>query len=184
MKFDMVTPTFEDIDGMLDLNYRIYPKEWHVSPEYVKEVMMQNPEVYRVCKVNGTVKGVYSLFPLNKKDYEGVLKDEIDEKDLADKVLSYDGCKEVYLYLISIIVDIFDEDYKRYTLALLQDMPEQLKLLESKGIQVKEIGAFAISEDGSRILNRIGFNQDPEIETNEFPVFRSTAPDLIQAIKK
>ena len=47
LKEDVTTARIEDIESMLSLNDKIYPKEWHVSPEYIKEIMLRNPEVYK-----------------------------------------------------------------------------------------------------------------------------------------
>ena len=56
----------EDIESMVLLNDKIYPKEWHVSPAYIRLIMDRNPEVYKIIKKTAGEKVIYWLFPLNK----------------------------------------------------------------------------------------------------------------------
>ena len=62
----VVIAGIEDIESMVLLNDKIYPKEWHVSPAYIELIMESNPEVYKIMKTSTGVKGIYGLFPLNK----------------------------------------------------------------------------------------------------------------------
>ena len=50
LKVEVIIARIEDIESMIRLNDKIYPKEWHVSPEYIKEIMRKNPEVYKIIK--------------------------------------------------------------------------------------------------------------------------------------
>jgi hypothetical protein len=174
-----------DIAGMLELNYKIYPKEWHVSTDYVHNIMKINKEVYRVVKQGELVKGIYSLFPLEKSIYEKVLAGQIEEGQLDNYLLNYMAPKDVFLYFISFIVDIYDQNKKAYTKALLKDMRDRLNGFEAKGIKIMEVGAIAISEDGQRILRRIGFQlvDRVSIEGEMYDILRASKDDIIKAIK-
>lgn len=68
LKEEVTTARIEDIESMISLNDKIYPKEWHVPPEYMKEIMLRNSEVYKILKTPAGVKGIYGLFALNKED--------------------------------------------------------------------------------------------------------------------
>jgi hypothetical protein len=174
-----------DIYSMLDLNYKIYPAEWHVSEEYVLRIMQKNPEVYNVLRTDTGIKGIFSLFPLVKEDYESILKGELEEKELSEMVLDYKNPKEVYLYFISIIVDIYDVNRTHYAKRIIHGIPEELRRLEKKGIVVKEIGAVAISSDGERILPKIGFSKQKEslnLHNQKYPVFRASVGDVLKSI--
>jgi hypothetical protein len=174
----------EDIQGMLELNYKIYPKEWHVSPDYVQTIMKRNDKVYRVIHSYQEIKGIYSLFPLSKEIYDAVLTGKLDEKHLEKYILDYDTPKEVYIYLISIIVDIYDVNRKNYAKSIIKDIPHQLNTIEKMGIKIKEIGAIAISNYGEKILPKIGFQVQNEtaIDTN-YPVYKAQKSEIIKAIK-
>jgi hypothetical protein len=176
---------FSDVRSMLQLNYKIYPPEWHVSEEYVHRILKKNSEVYNILKIEEETKGIFSLFPLDKDIYEAILQGEMEETDLSEYILDYGESKEVYLYLISLIVDIHDPKRKLYASNLIKKIPFELKRLQSKGIKIREIGAIAISPEGEKILPRIGFKQDAEklsILNTNFPVFRASVDDVIKSI--
>lgn len=175
----------KDVLSMLELNYKIYPKEWHVSPEFVFEVLKKNKEVYNLIKINGEVKGISTFFPLDEQTYHGVLKGEINERELCNYLLDYEQPKEVYLYLISIIVDISENHDKVYSRPLILNIPNQLKKIIEKGMIIKEIGAIAISEDGNNILKRIGFELHDYLleDDKKYEVYKASAENVIRVIK-
>lgn len=175
----------EDIKGMLALNYKIYPKEWHVTEKYVAEIMDKNPEVYNVVKVNNEIKGIYSLFPLNQHTYEGILNGTLEEGNLSEHLLDYNSPKEVYIYFISLIVDIHDSMRKEFAKIIIRDIPKELNRLKEKGIVIKEVGAIAITEEGENVLTRIGFTKMSnhlDMYNNSYPVLRASVADIIKTI--
>ncbi|USK58263.1 hypothetical protein [Peribacillus asahii] len=183
---EVTTAGIEDIESMLLLNDKIYPKEWHVSPEYIKEIMLRNPEVYKVLKTPAGVKGIYGLFPLDKGDYTAVLEGKLEENEVGKFVLNYTNPTTVYLYLVTIIVDIHDDQRKEYASTLIKDIPLELKRLKERGIDIKEVGAFAVSTEGEKILPKIGFDYLGEkvvLDNKEYPVFRAKPENVIHKIK-
>ncbi|MNP66972.1 hypothetical protein D3C76_1627460 [compost metagenome] len=74
---------------------------------------------------------------------------------------------------------------KAYAKALIQAIPDELRRLESEGIIVDEIGAIAITDDGRRVLKRIGFTAAEKVDFfgQKFQVYRARPEDLYQAIK-
>ena len=174
-----------DIYSMLELNYKIYPAEWHVSEEYVFNIMQKNPEVYNVLRTESGIKGIFSLFPLVKEDYESILKGELEETELSKLILDYKEPKEVYLYLISLIVDTYHVNRTNFAKKIIRGIPGELRRLKKKGITVKEIGAIAISGDGERVLPKIGFKHQNEIlslHNQKYPVFRASVEDVLESI--
>lgn len=172
------------IDEMLALNYAIYPEEWHVGRPFVEAVMAKNPQVYNILRTPAGVKGIFSIFPLPAGPYEQVLCGDLEEGELASHLLDYDRPRRVRLYLISIIVDIHDPLRKAYARAIVQAIPGELQRLAELGIEVEEIGAIAITEDGNRILRRIGFTAKGEQESfgECYPIYRASPEDVVQAI--
>ncbi|MEC2075648.1 hypothetical protein [Metabacillus fastidiosus] len=186
LKEGVITAGLEDIESMLLLNDKIYPEEWHVSPEYIKEIMLRNPEIYKIFKTPAGVKGIYGLFPLSKTDYTAVLEGGIEETEIGEYLLDYTNPTTVYLYLVTIIVDVDDARRKEYASKIIKDIPLELKRLEEKGIDIKEIGAFAVSPEGEKILPKIGFIHLGEklmLNDREYPVFRAKPEDVIDKIK-
>ncbi|MED4534716.1 hypothetical protein [Metabacillus fastidiosus] len=186
LKEGVITAGLKDIESMLLLNDKIYPKEWHVSPEYIKEIMLRNPEVYKIFKTPAGVKGIYGLFPLSKTNYTAVLEGRIEETEIREYLLDYTNPTTVYLYLVTIIVDVDDARRKEYASKIIKDIPLELKCLKEKGIDIKEIGAFAVSPEGEKILPKIGFVHLGEklmLNDMEYPVFRAKPEDVIDKIK-
>jgi len=171
----------EDIKAMVELNDHIYSSEWHVPEEYLAELMEKNPEVYNILNTEEGIKGIVSFFPLTKDIYEAVLCGKLEEKDISDYLLDYSSPKEVYLYLISLIVDIREYNYKNYSRQIIQSIPAELKRIEAKGITIKEIGAIAISTDGENVLPKIGFTQDEK--SYKYPIFRASVAEVLNAIR-
>ena len=186
LKEEVTTARIEDIESMLSLNDKIYPKEWHVPPEYMKEIMLRNPEVYKILKTTDGVKGIYGLFPLNKEDYSAVLEGKLEEDEVGEFILNYTNPTTVYLYLITLIVDVHDARRKEYASQLIKDIPLELKRLKDKGMDIKEIGAFAVSSEGEKILPKIGFaylGEKVVLNDQEYPVFRAELDNVIHKIK-
>jgi hypothetical protein len=185
LKEEVITARVEDIESMLSLNDRIYPKEWHVDPEYIKQIMFKNPSVYRVLKTSAGVKGAYGLFPLSKKDYNAVLEGNLEESEVGEFILDYANPRSVYLYFVTLIVDIHDVRRKEYASKLIKDIPFELKRLKEKGIDIKEMGAFAVSSEGENILPKIGFVHFKEklmLHDQEYPVFRAKLENVMDKI--
>ena len=186
LKEEVTTARIEDIESMISLNDKIYPKEWHVPPEYIKEIMLRNPEVYKILKTTDGVKGIYGLFPLNKEDYSAVLEGKLEEDEVGGFILNYTNPATVYLYLITLIVDVHDARRKEYASQLIKDIPLELKRLKDKGMDIKEIGAFAVSSEGEKILPKIGFaylGEKVVLNDQEYPVFRAELDNVIHKIK-
>ena len=178
--------TFKDVESMLALNYRVYPKEWHVSKDFVLEVLKKNPDVYNLIKSHNDVKGITTFLPLDERIYNKVLEGKIHERELHKYILSYNDPKDVFLYFISMIVDISEPNYKTYSKPLILNIPEQLKSIQDKGMTIKGIGAIAISQEGISISNRMGFEFEHYISENnqQYPVYQTSYQKLIQNIKK
>lgn len=182
---EVITAGIEDAVGMASLNDAIYPKEWHVPPRYLKEIMMRNPEVYRIIKTPAGVKGIYGLFPLSQAHYTAVLAGKLEEDEVGKYILDYDEPKAVYLYFITLIVDIRDAERKQYASKLIKDIPLELKRLKQKGVEVMEIGGFAVSPEGEKIMPKMGFVHSGEkaMLNKEYPVFWAIPEQVITKIK-
>ncbi|WP_338449688.1 hypothetical protein R4Z09_26640 [Niallia oryzisoli] len=183
---EMITAQLQDCESMAALNDKIYPKEWHVSPELLRNLLKKNPDIYRILKTTEGVKGMYSLFPLAKEAYKAILKGSLSEYELEDKLLTYDRPEDVYLYFITLIVDTLDSRRKEYASKVIKDIPGELIRLKQKGVHVQEIGGFAVSPEGARVLPRMGFTHHGETviqNGHEYPVFRAKPVEVIHSIK-
>ncbi len=182
---EVVTAGVEDAEGIAALNDAIYPKEWHVPPAYLTEIIMGNPEVYRIIKTPAGVKGIYGLFPLSKAHYTAVLAGKLEEDEVGKYILNYDEPKAVYLYFITLIVDIRDVERKKYASKLIKDIPVELKRLQEKGIDILEVGCFAVSPEGKKVVPKLGFTHSGEMAmlNKEYPVFKAKPEQIFANIK-
>ncbi|HWO98535.1 MAG TPA: hypothetical protein VNM45_19845 [Bacillus sp. (in: firmicutes)] len=166
-----------DLKDILQLEYRLYPEQWHVSQEFAKEVLTRNDDVIRVLDVNGMIKGHYAFLPLEKTIYEQILHGEMDEKELAEHILSYKEARNVYLYWTTVMVDIEDPDRTQLSRCLLNDIPQYLQGLKERGINIVEIGGIFISEQGIRVAKRFGMKQTgmiQYIDGKTYPIYRTS----------
>lgn len=172
------TGNIADLKDVLQLEYRLYPKQWHVPEEFAKEVLTRNEEIIRVLDMNGVIKGHYAFLPLEKIVYEKVLHGEMDEKELADYILDYKEPKNVFLYWTTVMVDTQDPQRKQLAKRLLSDIPCYLQGLKEKGIHVIEIGGIFISEQGMRVAQRFGMKQTGTITYTDgetYPIYRAVS---------
>ena len=105
---------------------------------------------------------------------------------MGEFILNYTNPTTVYLYFITLIVDVHDARRKEYASQLIKDIPLELKRLKDKGMDIKEIGAFAVSSEGEKILPKIGFDYLGEkvaLNDKEYPVFRAKLDNVIHKIK-
>jgi hypothetical protein len=178
--------TVEDVDGMMELDYKYYPEEWHVAIEDVKRMFQIGSNLARVIDTPNGIKGYYAHIPLSKEAFENILNGELSESGLSEYVLDYrNHPKEVYLYSVSIIVDIEDPNRKAYTKALIGDMPNFFHSITQQGTIIKELGAIVISEAGRRIAKSIGYQETGELlgkDRNKYPTFRAQLDDIYRAI--
>jgi hypothetical protein len=181
------TATVEDVEQMMQLDYRYYPKQWQTDLEAVKQTFRKGTQLARVVGTQEGIKGYYAALPLPKDAYEKVLRGKLKEGELSGYVLHYHYEKEVYLYSVSIIVDIEDQQRKLYSKALVQDMPCFFNSLKEAGVTVKELGAIVVSKEGRQLLERIGYHHDGQVltyENTDYPIYRAQIDDILHAIKE
>ncbi|GAA3325331.1 hypothetical protein GCM10020331_056770 [Ectobacillus funiculus] len=95
---------------VLQLEHRLYPRQWHVSEEFAKEVLTRNEDIIRVLDVHGVVKGHYAFFTIGKKEiYEKkFFTGKWMRKRLLTMFLDYKKPRNVFLYWTTVMVDIKD----------------------------------------------------------------------------
>lgn len=155
--------------------------------ESVKQTFRNGTQLARVVETTEGIKGYYAQLPLPKDAYEQILRGELHEGELSAHVLHYDLEKEVYLYSVSIIVDIDDPQKKSYTKALIQDMPHFYSSLTRSGVDIKELGAIVVSKDGKRIVESMGYRHSRETLTHEgkdYPIYRAQLKVILEAIQR
>jgi len=147
-----------DTAAMLNLERKYFDSCWHSESTLICKLIEQEPMMFRVCKVNGKVKGYYWVFPLEYSIWNKIITGEMAEVDMVNHIKSFDE-PNLYLYISSVIVDQTDKLHKNYTKALVHDFGRRFVLgRNSDAPDICAIGAFTISEGGRRLMKRANFS--------------------------
>ncbi len=148
----------QDIAAMLNLERKYFDPCWQSEKAIIRKLIEQEPMMFRVCKVNGEVKGYYWVFPLKHSIWRKIISGEMPEGDLVKHIRSFQD-KNLYLYIASVIVDQTDKLRKSYTKALVYDFGRHFVLGRNSDVpDIRAIGAFTISEGGQRLMERANFS--------------------------
>ncbi len=148
----------KDIPSMLSLEKRYFDSCWHTEPAFISKLIAKEPMMFRVCKINGRIKGYYWVIPLDYSVWKKVLTGEMNESEAMKHIKSFNE-PNLYLYICSVIVDLEDKQHKKYTRALVRDFGRHFVPLKEVSIpDISAIGAFTISEGGRRLLERSNFD--------------------------
>jgi hypothetical protein len=174
-----------DVNGMIQLDQKIYPGAWQVEGAFVERLLERNKRVYKIVEENGELRGYSSLIPLDKRTYDQLLSGQIDESKICHHALAYQKGKKVYIYASSMIVDIFHENRKKYSQALILELLDWIEEIEETGVVIKEFGMIAITEAGNRICQRFGFTKVWEVDEHgeTYNVYKGTVEDVRNGIK-
>lgn len=174
-----------DLNGMIQLDRKLYPQDWQVERAFVERLLERNNRVYKIVEDNGELKGYSSLIPLDKRTYDRLLSGQIDESRICHHALAYKKEREVYIYLSSMIVDIFHEDRKKYSKALIMELLDWIQDIQETGVVIKEFGMIAITEAGNRICQRLGFKKAGEVKEHgeTYNIYKGTVEDVRNGIK-
>ena len=172
----------QDIPAMLSLEKRYFDSCWHSDPAFIRKLIIKDSMMFRVCKVNGEVKGYYWVIPLDYSVWKQVLTGEISEMEAMKQIKSFDET-DIYLYICSVIVDLADKQHKQYTKALVRDFGRNFVLVKDVAIpDICAIGAFTISEGGRRLMERSNFAYKGSFKAGGKPV-RSYALNCSSSVR-
>jgi predicted RNA-binding protein len=174
-----------DVNGMIQLDQKIYPGVWQVESTFVERLLERNKRVYKIVEENGELRGYSSLIPLDKRTYDQLISGQIDESKICHHALAYKKGKEVYIYLSSIIVDIFHENRKKYSKTLILELLDWIEEIQETGVVIKEFGMIAITDAGNRVCQSMGFNKVWEVDEHGemYNVYKGTVEDVRNGIK-
>lgn len=158
-----------DTMPMLNLEKTYFDSCWHSEAKEVAALIKQNPMMFRVCKVDGVLKGYYWVFPLEYSIWQQVISGKMDEKEMVKHIKSFKD-KNLYLYISSVIVDQDDKDCKKFTKALVHDFGRNFVLYQNGDLDIRGVGAITISAGGRRLMEKSDFAHKGTFEVNGKPV--------------
>ena len=147
----------DDIPSMLEVEKRYFDTCWQSREDLLRKLIKKDPRMFRVCKEDGVLKGYYGVIPLSYVVWRKVVKGDINEDEAMRYVLPFHA-PEIYLYIYSVIVDIFDKRRKVFTRALVRDFAREYIMRPGrKKPNIRYVGGFTVSEGGRRLLERSDF---------------------------
>jgi hypothetical protein len=147
----------QDVSAMLNMEKTYFDSYWHSEPAVIRDLIKQEPMMFRVCKKKGKLKGYYWVFPLEHSIWEKVITGKMDEHKMVKHIKSFDE-PNLYLYISSVIVDQNDEMHKKYTKALVYDFGKNYVLgIKNQIPDIRAVGAITISAGGRRLMERSKF---------------------------
>lgn len=160
----------EDIPAMLSLEKRYFDTCWHSEPTFIHKLIKQEPMMFRVCKIDNEFKGYYWVIPLEYSIWKQILTGEISENAIMDHFRSFDE-PNIYLYICSVIVELADDQHKKYTRALVHDFARNFVFRKTEDApDIKAIGAFTISKGGRNLMERYDFPYNGSFKAGGKPV--------------
>lgn len=147
-----------DIPSMLGFEKKYFDACWQVEPTLIDKLIHQDPMMFRLCKKEDQLKGYYGVMALPHMYWDGLLKGTIEEKEALEHTIPFED-PDSYLYIFSLIVDMEDAEHKEYTRALIRDFARQYIFDEGeRKPHFTAAGAFTVSEGGTHIVERSGFD--------------------------
>jgi phosphoglycolate phosphatase-like HAD superfamily hydrolase len=177
----LVDSTLDEVAEVCRLDKLVFSEKWDIPLAEGQAAWLHNQEIYRFIKADDKIVGYHFVAPFPKEIYEQLLSGQIEERSALPFILRYAECKEVYLYVYSIVVDITLEHAKQYSKLLVHDLVETIARLKARRIEVKDFGFIAITEAGIRLAQRLGLTFIEEFESDEKPnpqVYRSDLKHL------
>ena len=148
----------QDITAMLNMEKTYFDSCWHSEPAVIRGLIEQEPMMFRVCKINGKLKGYYWVFPLEYSIWKQVITGKMNEGKMIKHIKSL-AEPNLYLYISSVIVDQNDEMRKTYTKALVRDFGRNFILgLKKQTSNIRAVGAITISAGGRRLMEKAKFS--------------------------
>lgn len=149
--------TFDDIEYLLKLDYKYFPKEWHVESAFTEAVMSKNRYCYRLIESEGKVKGYHLVIPLKKEAFDSLMIGAISEEEMVFHVQPSETEHHLCLYMGSMVIDTNDSRYLTYFRHLLADFFQTLYHYQEKKADIQEVGAITITKKGKNLCEKLGF---------------------------
>jgi hypothetical protein len=147
-KISIQSATVKDISDMIYMDAKRFPPGWCVEESWAREIFFSNCSEYYVYRKKGRVIAYYVLIYVNKSAFLELMYNRISE----DMLVSHLDMKDKCVYILS--VNSLPNTSKSITRQLLIHMNKRVSELRE---QQYDLVSIAISKDGERVLNRLGF---------------------------
>ena len=151
--------TIDELKKALEFDADNFRHVERIPEERAQGWIEKNPDIYTVLKYGDELVGYISFMPLKKKYYKKYRIGEIgDHEVLPEYIEVYRKGRAHYCLFMSIIIK---EEFRDGTAVrvLMGGLYEKIDNLKKNGVKVKRVVADAITGDGEKLFNRLGFKE-------------------------
>lgn len=156
-------------DMIKEINFldKKFFKEEHLwENDYQLQLFNKNKNSIIMVKYNNKCVGYLNFLVITKEKYEQMINSNtiVDEFSL-DEVTTFYKSKKNYITINSVVIDKKHQD--SYVVKLLtRKLKRVLKNMSFNGYKIAGINSFAVSKDGRKFLENLGFEKYKELEDN------------------
>ena len=158
------TDFFEDI---LNLDKQFFDSKYLWKKEYQKAIFDRNNESFILVAKDKKIIGYLNYLCISKQKYDEIINSNvaIDEFEIKDIEKYHKGNN--YITINSVVIDKNNQN-KGLIKLINHEFLKKLKELKLEGITIARINGIAISNDGQKYFERLGFNQIKKLDYNNY----------------
>ncbi len=163
MNYKVDFPIEDDCRKIYQLNFETFGGELTIDYEYVKEWYDTNPYQWLVAKdEEDNLLGYINFSHIKNETFDNIINGTISEKDVRSNDIIKLGEKEnIFCYIQGFVVR---DKNTRVAISLLNKVLSYFRFLKGKGIIIEKVGTMAVTGDGSRLCEKLGFRIMKEIK--------------------
>ena len=164
--FDGENITEEMLNSILLLDKKFFKDEYLWNLEYQKQLFNKNKNSLIIVTYKNKVIGYLNYLVITKEKYDEMLNSDIIIDDFSlDDVLYFYKSKKNYITINSVVIE--KKFQNGYPIKLLtRRLKRNLKKLYKSNYKIGGINAFAVSDDGRKLLDNLGFEKLKDLSDN------------------
>ena len=158
--------TEEMINEIRILDKKFFKEEHLWESDYQLQLFNKNKNSIIMVKYNNKCVGYLNYLVITKEKYEQMVNSNtIIDEFILDEVTTFYKSKKNYLTINSVVIDKKHQDSHVIKL-LTKKLKRILKQMNSDKYKIAGINSFAVSTDGRKFLEKLGFEKKKELEDN------------------
>lgn len=163
MSFTVDFPEIEDCRKIYEMNHQMFGGELTIPPEFVEGWYRVNRYQWLVAKdEEGNLLGYINMSHIKDETFDDIINGKILERDVRSENIIELGKKgKICCYIQGFVVR---DKNTRVAIALLNKVLGYVRFLKGNGVCIEKVGAMAVTGDGSRLCEKLGFKVVREIQ--------------------
>ncbi len=156
--------TDEILNQIILLDQKLYPKKYLWNKDYQKMIYQRNKYSIISILFHQKLVGYINYLVISKEKYEEIKKSNttVDTYQI-EEILPFQKHKQNYITLNSVVVDKMFQNGVVIQI-LTRELKKQFQWYEAQGYSIFGFSAVAVSLDGRKFLERMGFTLYKELE--------------------